>query len=114
MQGLEAVFWGFVGGVSLLIVALIGLYAEASRRIIASSMGSKATEETSTPVLIATTIAYKVGGFDAASIGRLLGAVACFAADQAVSRRGASTVSARRASSGRLGHSGRRRGADGR
>jgi ZIP family zinc transporter len=33
-----APFWGFVGGVSLLIGAVIGLFARASQRVISTVM----------------------------------------------------------------------------
>src|SRR5919202_645241 len=88
MHALVAGFWGFVGGVSLLIGALIGLYAGASQRIIAVVMAIGAGVLVSSVAFELMDEAYKTGGSDAASIGLLLGAVAYFAADQAVSRRG--------------------------
>ena len=88
MAALAAGFWGFVGGVSLLIGALIGLYAGASQRIIAVVMAIGAGVLVSSVAFELMDEAYKTGGFDAASTGLLLGAVAYFAADQAVSRRG--------------------------
>lgn len=42
MGTLMAGFWGFVGGVSLLVGALLGLYAGASRRVPSSSAASRA------------------------------------------------------------------------
>ena len=88
MQALIAGFWGFVGGASLLIGALIGMYAGASQRIIAIVMALGAGVLISSVAFELMDEAYKMGGFDAASIGLLLGAVAYFVADQAVSRRG--------------------------
>jgi zinc transporter, ZIP family len=38
MEALAAGFWGFVGGVSLLIGAVVGLYAGASQRVISIVM----------------------------------------------------------------------------
>ncbi len=38
MEVLAAGFWGFVGGVSLLVGALLGPYAGASRRVISVVM----------------------------------------------------------------------------
>ena len=38
MGALDAGFWGFVGGASLLVGALAGIYAGASRRTIATIM----------------------------------------------------------------------------
>ncbi len=88
MQALVAGFWGFVGGVSLLIGALLGLYAGASRRVISIVMAIGAGVLISSVAFELMDEAYKTGGFDAASIGLLLGAVLYFAADWMVSRRG--------------------------
>ena len=38
MGALAAGFWGFVGGASLLLGALVGVYVGASRRLIATVM----------------------------------------------------------------------------
>ena len=40
MEVLAAGFWGFVGGASLLLGALVGLYAGASQRVIAVVMAT--------------------------------------------------------------------------
>jgi ZIP family zinc transporter len=88
MQALAAGFWGFVGGVSLLIGALIGLYAGASQRVISLVMAVGAGVLISSVAFELMDEAYKSGGFDAASIGLLLGALAYFVADWAVSRAG--------------------------
>lgn len=40
MEVLAAGFWGFVGGVPLLVGALLGPYAGASRRVISVVMGA--------------------------------------------------------------------------
>jgi ZIP family zinc transporter len=89
VAALVAGSWGFVGGVSLLIEALIGLYAGASQWIIAIVMAIGAGVLVSSVAFELMDEAYKTGGLDAASIGLLLGAVAYFAADQVGSRRGA-------------------------
>jgi ZIP family zinc transporter len=88
MQALAAGFWGFVGGVSLLIGALIGLYAGASQRVISIVMAIGAGVLISSVAFELMDEAYKAGGFDAASVGLLLGALLYFAADWTVSRRG--------------------------
>src|ERR671933_1743844 len=88
MEALVAGFWGFVGGASLLIGALLGLYAGASRRVISIVMAIGAGVLISSVAFELMDEAYKTGGFDAASIGLLLGAVLYFAADWVVSRRG--------------------------
>src|ERR671929_1359996 len=89
MEALVAGFWGFVGGISLLIGALVGLYAGASQRVISIVMAVGAGVLISSVAFELMDEAYKAGGFDAASIGLLLGAVLYFAADWVVSRRGA-------------------------
>lgn len=88
MNALTAGFWGFVGGASLLVGALLGLYTGASRRLIGLIMAAGAG------VLIATVTfelmdeAFRVGGFDASALGLLLGALTFFAADYAVNHFG--------------------------
>jgi len=82
-------FWGFVGGASLLLGALVGVYVGASRRLIATVMAALGAG-----VLISSVAfelmdeAYEMGGFDSSSLGLLLGAVAFFFADREVNRRG--------------------------
>lgn len=88
MEALMAGFWGFVGGASLLIGALIGLYAGASQRVIAVVMAIGAGVLISSVAFELMDEAYKAGGFDAASVGLLAGAVSYFAADWAVSYNG--------------------------
>ena len=88
MEALAAGFWGFVGGAALLIGALVGLYAGASQRVISIVMAVGAGVLISSVAFELMDEAYKAGGFDAASIGLLLGAVAYFVADRAVSRGG--------------------------
>ena len=75
-------------GVSLLIGALIGLYAGASQRVISIVMAVGAGVLISSVAFELMDEAYKTGGFDAASIGLLLGALLYFAADWVVSHRG--------------------------
>lgn len=83
-----AVFWGFVAGVSLLIGALIGLYAGPSRRVVAIVMALGAGVLVSSVAFELMDEAYRSGGFDAASLGLLCGALAFFVADWLVSRSG--------------------------
>ncbi len=85
---LEAGFWGFVGGASLLVGAIIGLYANVAARVIAVVMAAGAGVLVSSVAFELMDPAYELGGFDAASIGILLGALAFFAGDQAISRSG--------------------------
>jgi len=85
---LEAAFWGFVGGASLLIGALVGVYVRVSRRVISWVMALGAGVLISSVAFELMDEAYKTGGFDAASLGLLAGAVAFFLADRAVNRSG--------------------------
>jgi ZIP family zinc transporter len=87
---LAAGFWGFVGGASLLLGALVGIYAGASRRLIATVMALGAGVLISSVAFELMDEAYAMGGFDSSSLGLLLGAVAFFFADMAVNRRGGS------------------------
>lgn len=87
MEALEAGFWGFVGGASLLIGAVIGLYANASQRAISVVMALGAGVLLSSVAFELMEEAYRQGGFDAAAVGMLAGAVLYFAADRVVSSR---------------------------
>ena len=90
MGALAAGFWGFVGGASLLLGALVGVYVGASRRLIATVMALGAGVLISSVAFELMEEAYKMGGFDSSSSGLLLGAVAFYFADREVNRRGAS------------------------
>ncbi|QIN77610.1 ZIP family zinc transporter [Rubrobacter marinus] len=87
MEALAAGFWGFVGGAALLIGAVVGLYANVSRRIIAVVMAVGAGVLVASVAFELMEEAYDAGGFGAASAGLILGALAYFAADGLVSRR---------------------------
>ena len=87
MGALAAGFWGFVGGVSLLIGAVIGLYADASQRVISLVMAIGAGVLISSVAFELMENSYEKGGFDAAAVGLVTGAALYFAADWAVSRR---------------------------
>ena len=88
MGALAAGFWGFVGGVSLLLGALAGIYAGASKRTIATIMALGAGVLISSVAFELMDEAYQIGGFDASAIGLLVGALAFYFADRAVSRSG--------------------------
>ena len=68
--------------------ALVGIYAGASRRTIATVMALGAGVLISSVAFELMNEAYHIGGFDASALGLLLGAVAFFFADSAVNRRG--------------------------
>ena len=84
MDALAAGFWGFVGGASLLIGALIGLYIGVPQRVIAIIAAVGAGVLVSSVAFELMEEAYRMGGFYAASGGILLGALAFFGADWAV------------------------------
>ena len=88
MGALAAGFWGFVGGAALLIGALVGIYARASRRTIATVMALGAGVLISSVAFELMDEAYRTGGFDASALGLLLGALAFFFADSKVNRMG--------------------------
>ena len=73
---------------SLLIGALIGIYAGASRRAIAVIMAFGAGVLLSSVAFELMEEAYGTGGFDAAAVGLLAGAAVFFFADREVNRRG--------------------------
>ena len=87
MEALAAGFWGFVGGAALLVGAILGLYAGASQRVISIVMAAGAGVLISSVAFELMEEAYEKGGFDSPAIGLLVGALAYFAADLAVSRR---------------------------
>ena len=86
MEALVAGFWGFVGGTALLVGAFIGLYAGASQRVISIVMAAGAGVLISSVAFELMEEAYRKGGFDTPAVGLLLGAIAYFAAEWAVSR----------------------------
>jgi zinc transporter, ZIP family len=98
MDALAAGFWGFVGGVSLLVGALIGLYFSVPQRIIAVIMAAGAGVLVSSVAFELMEEAYRMGGFYAASAGLLREAVAFFAADWTVCYAGARIANAPEAS----------------
>jgi zinc transporter, ZIP family len=84
--GFDGGFWGFVGGAALLVGAPSGLYAGGSQRVISVVMAFGAGVLISSVAFELMEEAYRKGGFDSPAIGVLLGALAYFAADLAVSR----------------------------
>ncbi|UFS69320.1 hypothetical protein LPW11_15640 [Geomonas sp. RF6] len=85
---MAAGFWGFVGGISLLVGALAGLFLPASRRVIAIIMAMGAGVLVSSVAFELMDEAYRQGGFDAASVGLTLGALLFYLGDQIVERGG--------------------------
>ena len=87
----EAALWGFVGSSSLLIGAALGLIRQAPPLVIGLVMGFGAGVLISAVAFELTEEAYSLGGADAVAIGLAVGALAYFAGDQALARRGAKT-----------------------
>ncbi len=85
---LEATFWGFVGGVALLVGAAIGLFVHTSQRTIGLVMGFGAGVLISALAFGLTDEAFRRGGTDAVSVGLALGAIGFFVGDTIIDRRG--------------------------
>lgn len=88
MGALTAGFWGFVGGASLLVGALIGLYAYIPTRVIAVIMALGAGVLISSVAFELVEEAYNNGGFGAVAAGLILGAISFFVADWLVGNAG--------------------------
>jgi zinc transporter, ZIP family len=85
---LEAAFWGFVAGASLLIGAVIGITSRPSSRVIGLVMGFGAGVLISAVAFELTAEAIDRGGGDATTAGLAAGSLAFFAGDLAIDRRG--------------------------
>lgn len=85
---LAAGFWGFVGGCSLLIGAVIGLFLPASKKVISVVMALGAGVLVSSVAFELMDEAFRRGGFDASSVGLLAGAVAFYVGDQIIEKKG--------------------------
>ena len=85
---LEAAFWGFVGGVALLLGAVIGLKVRTSQRTIGLVMGFGAGVLISALAFELTDEAFRRGGTDAVAIGLAAGALGFFAGDSVIDHRG--------------------------
>ncbi|HEX2372003.1 MAG TPA: hypothetical protein VHI33_05260 [Solirubrobacterales bacterium] len=84
----EAAFWGAVGASSLLIGAVIAIAAPLPRRAIGLVLGFGAGTLISATAFELTEEAFDLGGADAVTIGLALGALAYFAGDSVIERRG--------------------------
>lgn len=86
---LEAGAWGLLGASSLLVGALIGTRRRAiPTRALGLILGFGAGTLFSAVAFELTEDAYNLGGADAVAIGLAFGALAYFAGDQAIGRRG--------------------------
>jgi zinc transporter, ZIP family len=85
---LEAAAWGLVGASSLLIGAIIALRISVSNLALGLILGFGAGTLISAVAFELTEEAYRLGGADAVAGGLAAGALAYFAGDVAISRRG--------------------------
>lgn len=85
---LEAAFWGFVGGVALLVGALIGLYARPSSRAIGLIMGFGSGVLISALAFELAEESFHSGGTAPTVIGLAAGAMTFFVGDFIIDRRG--------------------------
>ena len=85
---LEAAFWGLVGGLALLLGALIGLYRQIPRRVLGLVMAFGAGVLISALTFELTLEAYKAGGLDSTAAGLALGSLTFFAGDRVLDRMG--------------------------
>jgi zinc transporter, ZIP family len=85
---LEAAFWGLVGGGSLVIGALLGLFLNVSHRTIGLVMGFGAGVLISAAAFELTLEAYEAAGGTAAAAGLLAGSATFFAGDWLIDRSG--------------------------
>ena len=85
---LEATFWGAVGGVALLVGAVVGLAAKPTQRIVGLIMAFGAGVLISALAFELTDEAFKQGGADSVAFGLAAGALSFFVADTIIDRRG--------------------------
>lgn len=85
---LEAAFWGFVGGVALLVGAIAGLTLRTSQKVIGLVMAFGGGVLISALAFELTEEAFRRGGLDAVVLGLGSGAIAFFAGDWVIDRRG--------------------------
>ena len=85
---LEAAFWGFVGGVALLVGAAAGLVFDVPRRVIGLVMAFGAGVLVSAVAFELTAEAVKGGGWDATAAGLAAGSLVFFLGDRWLDRRG--------------------------
>jgi ZIP family zinc transporter len=88
MHVLVAAFWGLVGGVALLVGAVIGLYGRASTQVIGLIMGFGSGVLISALAFELTHEAFDRAGAHAVVIGLASGSLVFFAGDLVIDRRG--------------------------
>jgi ZIP family zinc transporter len=82
-------FWGFLGGLALLIGAAAGYYIKIPKKIIASIMGFGAGVLIAAACFALIEEAFRLGGFDSTLIGFALGVLIFTGADVYLARSGA-------------------------
>lgn len=85
---LEAAWWGFVGGASLLLGALVGAFAPVPRRVIGIVMAFGAGVLVSAVAFELTEEAYRAAGGTAAALGLVAGSLTFFGGDWLIDSRG--------------------------
>lgn len=85
---LEAAAWGLLGGSSLVIGAVLGLYAGIPGRVVGLITGFGAGTLISALAFELTAEAFELGGADVVALGLGLGAISFYAGDRALTRRG--------------------------
>jgi ZIP family zinc transporter len=86
---LEAAFWGLVGGIALVVGAVLGIFLSASARLIALIMGFGAGVLISALAFELAAESFRSGGTDATVIGLAGGALTFYVGDLILDRRGA-------------------------
>jgi ZIP family zinc transporter len=86
---LEAAFWGLVGGIALVVGALMALYLRTSTRFIGLVMGFGTGVLFSAVAFELTRESYDRAGADAVVFGLLAGSLVFFAGDWVLDHRGA-------------------------
>jgi ZIP family zinc transporter len=86
---LIAVFWGLVGGSALVLGAVLGLFLQSSRRLIALIMGFGAGVLISALAFELAQESFRRGGTDATVLGLAAGALTFYVGDAILDRRGA-------------------------
>jgi ZIP family zinc transporter len=86
---LAAMFWGLVGGVALIVGALVGIFSNASTRVIALVMGFGSGVLISALSFELTREAFDRGGTTSVCVGLAAGSLTFFAGDFILDRRGA-------------------------
>ncbi|MDB5104893.1 MAG: zinc/iron permease [Fibrobacteres bacterium] len=87
-NALWAGLWGLVGGASLLLGAVAGLYFGAGQRMVAILMAGGSGVLVSSAAFELMEGSFRKGGIDASAVGPVLGSLVFFGADAMVNRNG--------------------------